>query len=67
MNRLVVATLGLVLSGCAGTDWSRNLYQGMQHQREVSPAPTDTQPAARNPDYDQYRREREALKDEAAR
>jgi outer membrane lipoprotein SlyB len=64
---LVLLSLGLALSGCAGTDWSRNIYQGIQHQHEVAPAPTDTQPAVRNPDYEQYRRDREALKDTPAR
>lgn len=67
MNRFVVATLGLVLTGCAGTDWSRNLYEGIRQQQEAVPSPTTTQPATHNPDYEQYRREREALKDEAVR
>lgn len=67
MKRLVLIGLGFALSGCAGTDWSRNLYQGIQHQHEVSPAPTDIQPAVSNPDYEQYRREREALKETPVR
>lgn len=56
----------LGLGGCA-TDWSRNLYEGVRQQREAAPEPTAAQPAARNPDYEQYRRERDALKDTPAR
>ena len=63
---LPAALLLAALSGCAGTDWSRNLYEGIRNQREVAPDPTAAQPAAPQPDYDRYKRERDALKGEAA-
>ena len=62
-HRTVLPTLALVtLAGCAGTDCSRNLYEGVRQQREAVPDPTAAQPAAPQPDYEQYRRERDALK-----
>jgi hypothetical protein len=66
MKTTLILLLFLGIGGCA-TDWSRNLYEGVRQQREVVPDPTAAQPASRNPDYEQYRREREALKDAPAR
>lgn len=66
MKTSLTLLLILGISGCA-TDWSRNLYEGVRQQRQAVPDPTDAQPASRNPDYEQYRREREALKDAPVR
>jgi hypothetical protein len=64
MNHRTVlpALLLLLLGGCAGTDWSRNVYEGIRQQRETKPDPTAAQPPAPQPDYEQYKRERDALK-----
>lgn len=63
MSRLpsLLPMLLLTLAGCAGTDWSRNLYEGVRQQQSAVPDPKATQPAATQPDYDVYQREREAL------
>ncbi len=66
MKPTLLLLLILGIGGCA-TDWSRGLYEGVRQQREALPDPTAAQPAPRNPDYEQYRREREALKDAPAR
>jgi hypothetical protein len=61
-QRTVLSALALVaLAGCAGTDWSRNIYEGVRQQREAKPDPTAAQPPAPQPDYDRYRRERDVL------
>ncbi len=62
MSRLPLLMLMLTLAGCAGSDWSRNLYEGVRQQQSAVPDPKATQPAAAQPDYDAYQREREALK-----
>jgi len=62
MKHLATCLALATLAGCAGTDWSRNIYEGIRNQREVKPDPTAAQPPAPQPDYDQYRRERDALK-----
>lgn len=66
MKTTLVLLLILDIGGCA-TDWSRNLYEGIRQVREVESDLTAAQPASRNPDYEQYRRERETLKDAPAR
>ena len=61
--KLLAACLALLtLAGCTGTDWSRNIYEGIRNQREVEPDPTAPQSPAAQPDYDKYKRERDALK-----
>ncbi len=59
---MLIPMLLLTLAGCAGTDWSRNLYEGVRQQQSAVPDPKAAQPAAAQPDYDVYQREREALK-----
>lgn len=54
----VVLMAAGTLAGCA--DASRNLYEGIRQLRPQDP--NAAQPALPQPDYEQYRREREALK-----
>jgi hypothetical protein len=62
MTRLACALmLGCALAGCAGTDWSRNIYEGARQRNEAAASLPPAQPAANAPDYERYRREREAL------
>jgi len=62
--RTVSAALILAfVAGCAGSDWSRNLYEGIRQRQQTLPDPAAAQPASPQPDYDRYRRERDALKD----
>jgi hypothetical protein len=62
MRRLIVCFTLFALAGCAGTDWSRNLYEGIRQQQETKTDPRAAQPAVAQPDYETYRRERDALK-----
>jgi hypothetical protein len=57
-----ISMLALTLSGCGGTDWSRNLYEGVRQQETAVPDPKAAQPAAPQPEYEVYQRERERLK-----
>jgi hypothetical protein len=57
-----IAMLALTLVGCSGTDWSRNLYEGVRQQQTAVPDPKAAQPATSQPEYDVYQRERERLK-----
>jgi hypothetical protein len=56
---MILLVLPLVLSACA--DLSENLYEGVRQQQQAVPDPTVVQPVAQ-PDYSQYKRERDALK-----
>jgi hypothetical protein len=67
MRRLIVCFTLLALAGCAGTDWSRNLYEGIRQQQKTKADPHAAQPAVAQPDYETYRRERDALKGVADR
>jgi hypothetical protein len=58
--------LGLSLAGCA-TDWSRNVYEGIRQRQDAVPDPVATPPKTQQPDYEQYRRERDALSDGTSR
>lgn len=55
----------LGLGGCADTDWSRNLYEGVRQRQQAVPDPAATQPAAQ-PDFEEYKRERDKLKTQPA-
>jgi hypothetical protein len=55
----------VLLAGCADTDWSRNVYEGVRQRQQAVPDPTAVQPPAQ-PDYQQYKRERDKLKPEPA-
>lgn len=46
----------LLLAGCAGQDWSRNVYEGVRQRQEALADPAD-KPAPSLPEYDHYRRE----------
>lgn len=60
MNGRLVVLLGLLLSGCAGQDWSRNVYEGLRQRPDTGSDPR-VQPAPTMPDYETYRRERQSL------
>ncbi len=49
-----------VLAGCAGTDWNRNVYEGIRQQQTLPDASGDVKPKVPMPDYERYRRERES-------
>lgn len=55
--RLIVLSALLILAGCA--DPAHNLYEGIKQSNDAKRTPMEraTQPA---PDYDQYRKERDA-------
>lgn len=61
MKQLATGLVLLALAGCAGIDWSHNVYEGIRNQREVVPDPTAAQSPAPQPGYDQYKRERDVL------
>jgi hypothetical protein len=52
----------LLLSACAGTEWPRNLYEGVRAQASSAPDPRNEPATAPLPDYEQYRRARQDLK-----
>lgn len=52
----------IALCGCAAADWPHNLYEGTRQRQQAVPDPTAAQPAVQQPDYEQYRRERDKLK-----
>lgn len=55
---VVCAATGVLLQGCAGQDFSRNLYEGIRlNNASQQGTPRETPPM---PTYDQYRRERSA-------
>lgn len=56
---MVLLMLPLPFSACA--DLSANLYEGVRQQQQSVPDPTVVQPVTQ-PDYSQYKRERDALK-----
>jgi hypothetical protein len=62
MKPLIVTCFVLVsLTGCAGNNWSRNIYEGIRQQQETTTDPRANQPIDPQPDYEKYRRERDAL------
>ncbi len=63
MKSLLMLLSAMLLAGCADTNWSRNIYEGVRQQRQVSPDPSAAPPAPA-PEYEQYKREREKLKTE---
>ena len=68
-GRRVLAALGLAalgLAGCAGQDWSRNIYEGVRQSQGAAGDPNRPSPSmdpAAMPEYERYRREREALRE----
>lgn len=56
---MILLVLPLPFSACA--DLSANLYEGVRQQQQAVPDPTVVQPVTQ-PDYSQYKRERDALK-----
>ena len=52
----LLSLLVCVLAGCAGTDWSRNVYEGVRQRQQSEPDAGAKPPL---PDYERYRRERE--------
>jgi len=61
MKAPLMLLTAMLLAGCADTNWSRNVYEGVRQQRQVSPDPSAPPPTPA-PDYEQYKRERETLK-----
>ena len=62
---LVPSWLLLALGGCAGTNWERSLYEGVRQGADNAarqPAGRAVPQAAPLPRYDDYEREREALR-----
>lgn len=62
---LLLPVLLMTLAGCTGTDWSRNLYEGIRQQQSAVPDPKAAQPAPVQPEYGVYQRAREQLTDPA--
>jgi hypothetical protein len=60
MKPNVTIVLAMSLAGCT-TDWSHNVYEGVRQRQQSVPDPATTQPVTA-PDYEQYKRERDALK-----
>lgn len=62
MRIMFALGIAALAGGCAGTDWNRNIYEGIRQQQKQPDASGDVKPKATMPDYDQYRRERDATR-----
>lgn len=64
--KFALPLLALVgIGGCADTDWSRNLYEGVRQRQQAVPDPAAAQPVAQ-PDFEAYKRERDKLQGQPA-
>ena len=57
---LVLTCVAFAVSGCAGQDLSRNLYEGIQLYNQSQKKTPREGPLGPTPTYDQYERERRA-------
>jgi hypothetical protein len=62
MKIVLSLILLLLMGGCAGTDWNRNIYEGIRQQQKAGDGTGDVKPKPAMPDYDQYQRERATLR-----
>jgi hypothetical protein len=64
-NTLGLLCLCLVLSSCANTDWTRNVYEGIRQTQKVNVPPSAPRTSSAGlPNYDEYQAERGALQSE---
>lgn len=58
--KLFLTSIAVAVSGCAGQDFSRNFYEGIQLYNQNQRGTPREGPLGPAPTYDQYERERRA-------